>query len=245
MLLVTAMAVVLATAVIAGGRLTRLLDLEIRGRWLLFLSLVIQVLAISVFPYADESVLATVHVGSYALAGAVVSVNRKTPGVMVIGLGGLLNLTAIIANGGVMPASRHALARAGLSSATDAFANSRALVDPNVPFLGDVFAIPESWPVHNVFSFGDVLIVLGLTILLHAASETRVASFFARRGRVLAGSVWGCLAGSPSGSAPTSPSTSRPERTGRRACFSATTAGTRPRSHSPSSPTRGRRSFLT
>ena len=39
--------------------------------------------------------------------------------------------------------------------------------NPKLSFLGDVFAVPASFPVHNVFSVGDVCIVIGAFVLLH------------------------------------------------------------------------------
>jgi hypothetical protein len=47
--------------------------------------------------------------------------------------------------------------------------------DPHLLFLGDVFAVPASWPVTNVYSVGDVLIVAGAFVLLHVACGSRIA----------------------------------------------------------------------
>jgi hypothetical protein len=86
--------------------------------------------------------------------------------VVVISAGGLLNLIAIAANGGVMPASESAMRRAGLLSGTD-FTNSGVVEHARVAWLGDVFSIPASWPLSNVFSVGDVVVVLGIGYLAH------------------------------------------------------------------------------
>jgi hypothetical protein len=75
-------------------------------------------------------------------------------------LGGALNLAAITANGGVMPADPDALAAAGVHQQAGDFANSTAVAHPHLAFLGDVFAVPASWPVSNVFSMGDVVLVV-------------------------------------------------------------------------------------
>ena len=47
--------------------------------------------------------------------------------------------------------------------------------DPTLLFLGDVLYLPSSWPVHNVFSVGDVLIVAGSFLALHTISGSRLA----------------------------------------------------------------------
>jgi hypothetical protein len=52
---------------------------------------------------------------------------------------------------------------------------------PHLLFLGDVFAIPESWPFSNVFSIGDMALVIGGAILIHTTCETRLTR--AGRGR--------------------------------------------------------------
>jgi hypothetical protein len=109
-----------------------------------------------------------VHYVTYALTVAFIVINRHVPGAWVIALGTACNLVAIVANGGSMPASMSAWERAGLRPIPpDVFENSSALSDPNLGFLGDVFAVPASWPLSNVFSIGDVLIVIGGTYLAH------------------------------------------------------------------------------
>jgi hypothetical protein len=92
----------------------------------------------------------------------------------LVALGAALNLLAITANGGVMPASADALAAAGLPAAEPGFQTSAALADPRLAFLGDVFAIPASWPLSNVFSAGDVCIGAGLAWGLHRVCGSRL-----------------------------------------------------------------------
>ena len=93
--------------------------------------------------------------------------NHRSAGTLVIGVGGLLNLVAIAANGGVMPATRDALEASGWEPTPGHFANSALVADPHVQFLGDVFATPSWLPVHSVFSVGDVVIVVGFALFLH------------------------------------------------------------------------------
>ena len=40
--------------------------------------------------------------------------------------------------------------------------------------LGDVFATPSSWPLYNVYSVGDITIVLGVLVLLHGVCGSRL-----------------------------------------------------------------------
>jgi hypothetical protein len=79
-----------------------------------------------------------------------------------------MNLAAIGANGGVMPASPTASAIAGIP-ASDQFANSAVLTDPRLAWLGDIIPVPGPWPLGNVLSPGDVVLYVGALVLLHRA----------------------------------------------------------------------------
>jgi hypothetical protein len=49
----------------------------------------------------------------------------------------------------------------------DRFANSNVVSNARLAWLGDVFAIPDGWPLRNVFSVGDVIIVVGVAYFAH------------------------------------------------------------------------------
>jgi hypothetical protein len=114
-------------------------------------------------------------VATYAGAGWFLWANRRVPGLLVVAAGALSNGVTIAANGGVLPAAPSALAVAGMSDPTG-FTNSGVVHDPRLWFLGDVFAIPAGWPLANVFSVGDLLIVLGAGLASVRLSGTRWSS---------------------------------------------------------------------
>jgi hypothetical protein len=174
--------VVLAAAVVplARGRLSSLLDLRIRSAWLLVVAIALQMLAFVVPGDADWWRVAA-HVASFPIALGVVWANREITGLWLIALGAVSNGIAIVANGGVMPASASALRTAGLDASPGGFVNSDVLPDPNLLFLGDVFAVPESWPFANVFSVGDVLIAVGAAITIHAVCGSHLVPARFRR----------------------------------------------------------------
>jgi hypothetical protein len=165
--LLVVLGLAIVTVPIAGGRLAVLADVHIRWAWMLPAALGVQIVAISVIPDAPSPVPGFLHVSSYALAAACLAANLRLPGLPMIALGGCLNLAAIAANGGVMPASARALAVAGLDAGSAAFENSAVVVDGRLTWLGDVFAIPAAWPLSNVFSIGDILIGIGLMVGVH------------------------------------------------------------------------------
>ena len=161
-----------ASVVVAGGDLRRLSDVRFRYAAVLFIALLAQVVIISVLPRGNEGLKEGIHVATYVMIFAFLAVNIRVPGVWLIAVGALLNFAAIVANGGVMPAAPDAVERAGLGEGN--FENSQVVEDPRLLVLGDRFAIPERWPFSNVFSVGDVLIVLGAALGMHQIGRSRI-----------------------------------------------------------------------
>jgi hypothetical protein len=165
---------VLVAVQLLGGDLRRALEVPLRAQWLVVLALVVQ---IAITTWAADSVHGTVgdvlHLATYALAAAFFVANRRVRGLWLVAVGGALNLVAIAANGGVMPASRWAVETAGLPIRPDEFANSQALAHPRLLPLGDVFAVPAGWPFANVFSVGDVVLLIGAFFVLYIACGCR------------------------------------------------------------------------
>ncbi len=180
MFLLAVLIVALATTPLAGGRLDALGDLRVRWPWAAGGAIVVQILVISVFPDRFEAAHEPLHLLSYALAAAFVGANLRLPGVALVGLGGGLNLLAITANEGVMPATAAAQRAAGVVATQGEFANSAVLENPKLLFLGDVFYIPEAVPIlNNTFSVGDILIAIGTFVLIHGVCGSRLVPAWA------------------------------------------------------------------
>jgi hypothetical protein len=173
MLLVVFVLVATAVVPLARGRLSALLDVRFVAPWLLLVALALQVAALWI-PGDASAWRAVAHVGSFPFGVAFVWANRAIPGLWVIALGAVSNGIVIATNGGVMPASAAAVRTAGLDTAPEGFVNSAILDDPNLLFLGDVFAVPDPWPFANVFSVGDVLIAVGAAYAVHAICGSRL-----------------------------------------------------------------------
>ncbi len=161
MIIPVAALVMLLLPSLLGGRLGRLAEVRLRRVDLIVATLVVQVVVV-LLPFGPHWLPAATHVATYLAAGAFLWFNRRLPGLALVALGAACNGVAIAVNGGTLPASPQALAVAGMSEHGGDFVNSGAMADPRLSFLGDVFAVPASWPLHNVFSVGDVLIVLGV-----------------------------------------------------------------------------------
>ena len=204
MILLPAFGLVLLTVVLAGGRLARLADLRLHWVPLLWLTMLVQVLLTTVLaPVLAEGPARWAHLATYAAAAAVLLRNLAVRGMTTIGVGGGMNLAAIAANGGVMPARPGALATAGMVDPGH-FTNSGAVAAPRLAALGDVFAVPAGWPLANVFSVGDVLLLVGVGVALHAATDSAWARWLrADPAGGAAGSAAVASAVAPSGGTPT------------------------------------------
>src|SRR2546421_5529631 len=174
MILVVFVGLAAAAVPLAKGRLMKLADLKIRMPLLVVAAIGIQLYITVDFSGPRTGMVDVLHVASYVIAAAFVWVNRKIPGMWLIGVGAALNVAAIAANGGVMPATPHALAVAGLPVDIAHFKNSMAIVSPKLSFLGDVFAVPKSIPFSNVFSIGDICIALGAAFSIHRVTGSRL-----------------------------------------------------------------------
>jgi Family of unknown function (DUF5317) len=161
------------TVPLAGGRLGALVELRLRHGWAIFTALALQVAALDL-PGLPEGLRPVLVVASYPVGAVFLAANRRVPGMALVAVGGALNLVAILANGGVMPASPSALAAAGLPLDEPGFQNSAAVANARLAFLGDVLYIPASWPFSNVFSVGDVLIAVGVAWGLHRVCGSRL-----------------------------------------------------------------------
>jgi hypothetical protein len=158
---------------LAGGRLGALVELRPRRVWAIYAALGLAVLGVGL-PGLPDWLRSLLLVAAYPVGAVFLFANRRVPGMALVALGAALNLLAITANGGVMPASADALAAAGLPAAEPGFESSAALAGPRLAFLGDVFAIPASWPLSNVFSVGDVCIGAGLAWGVHRVCRSRL-----------------------------------------------------------------------
>jgi len=156
MLMALLAGLLVATVPLLGGRLRALANLHIQSFWLIAGALALQVVAISVVPTWPRAVLVGAHLVSYLMAGWFGWLNRRVSGLPIVALGGALNAVTIAVNGGTLPASRSALATAGIHPVAGDFNNSGVLAHPHLAWLGDVIPVPASVPMANVFSIGDL-----------------------------------------------------------------------------------------
>jgi hypothetical protein len=161
---------------VLGGHLDGLLDLRFRWAWLAIGGLLVQVVLFTEIGDQLAGELGpAIYVGSTIAVLLALLRNVRLPGLAIASVGSFLNLAAILANGGYMPADPEALATAGFSGPGD-HTNSVVLARPALQPLTDVFAIPAGVPLANVFSIGDVLIAVGIAWAIAAAMRRPLAS---------------------------------------------------------------------
>jgi hypothetical protein len=173
-LLLVAVVLSVATVPLAGGSLSALERVRLRFAPAIFAAVAVQVLVLAVFPGGSPGLHRILHVASYGLAAVFVAANWRIPGMRMLAFGGTLNLIAIVANNGVMPASERARRTAGLLTSSSDFLNSAVVAHPRLLFLGDIFAVPRAVPFANVYSVGDVCIAIGVVIIVHGLAGSRL-----------------------------------------------------------------------
>jgi hypothetical protein len=171
MFILYAIVIGLVAGLIVGGRPAGIGAIRFRWGWLAALGFGLQVILFSA-PVTERigSFGVPLYVGSTALVLAALVRNISVPGLWIVTLGALANMSAIATNGGYMPAAPGALAALGRGQET-VYSNSAVLAHPALEPLTDIFAIPRGIPFANVFSVGDVLIGLGIAVAIVVAMK--------------------------------------------------------------------------
>ncbi|HXV70361.1 MAG TPA: DUF5317 domain-containing protein [Acidimicrobiia bacterium] len=160
----------LAIAVLRGGRLVNLGDIELRAWWLLFVALALQ-FGTRFLP-DDESwawLGVTMVLVSFGLIMVMVVLNRSKPGMGITALGVLMNFVVIAANGGMPVLAGAAEVASGFTVSTPDLSGTfkHVLLDENshLTFFADVIPI-RLGGIGEVISLGDIFLALGLGVFL-------------------------------------------------------------------------------
>lgn len=180
----------LAVAVLRGGRLVNLGDIELRGWWLLLLALALQ-LGTRWLPESAETAGLVMVLSSFALLMFLVILNRSKEGMLLAGIGVLMNFTVIAANGG-MPVLAGAAEVASAFTVSDpdlAGSYKHVPLDENsrLTFLADVIPMRLAG-IAEVISLGDIFLALGLGVFLEHELR-RPRRYFRKGARAQAGSA--------------------------------------------------------
>lgn len=160
----------LAIAVLRGGRLVNLGDIELKAWWLLFLALMLQI-GTRFLPKEEWSEVVGVAMVliSFALLMVMVILNRSKPGMWIAGLGVLMNFVVIAINGGMPVLAGAAEVASGFTVTDPDFSGTFKHValdeTSRLTFFADVIPIRLA-SIGEVISLGDVFLALGLGVFL-------------------------------------------------------------------------------
>ena len=189
----------LLIGLIAGGKLGHLRRFPLRHGYLVILSTLIQayiVYSAIAEPISGFTLPAAILLGSYVILIATCAINLRLPGMDLISLGLLLNLTVMVANNGFMPISPEQLRAAGFTKEANEYKvgsrlpRSKDVLIPaseiRLRALSDVLVIVLPVPFHSrftrsVMSVGDVFVGVGIFFMAQAALGSRLALLKLRR----------------------------------------------------------------
>lgn len=164
---VTLAAIAVGAGLLRRGSLERLASTHFRFLWLLWTGFAIQIGAQIWSPdWLTEKWELTVLLVSNALVAAFFISNFRLPGIVLAGMGLVLNVLVIGFNG-AMPVAADASESAGIKRSLEQAGLKHELLDSNtaLPWLGDVLPIPI---FREVLSVGDILLASGIAYLIYA-----------------------------------------------------------------------------
>ena len=156
----------LAIALLRGGRLINLADIELRSWWILVIALALQA-GTNLLPsekWAETAGVAMVLL-SFGLLMALVVLNREKSGMWLAGLGVLMNFTVIALNGGMPVLAEAAEVASGFAGSkpdlSDSFKHVPLDESSRLALLADVIPL-RLVSIGQVISLGDVFLAVGL-----------------------------------------------------------------------------------
>lgn len=162
-----------------GGSISALSRVQLRGELVLILLLVAQSLAPTMrLGGLAGDVLRLVWISTFPLLVALTLANRRQPGLLLMGLGVLLNFLVVVANQG-MPVSALAIRAVNpsaiLAIPTTDLVHVMGVASTKLPWLADLIPLTGPGPLQNVVSAGDCLLFCGVCAFLGLVRASEVA----------------------------------------------------------------------
>lgn len=160
----------LAIAILRGGRLLNLGDIELRAWWLLIFAFALQIGTRWLGDGSSSETAGLIMVlASFSLLMVLVAFNRSKPGMWIAGIGVLMNFTVIALNGGMPVLAGAAEVASGFTVTEPDLSGSfkHVLLDESsrLTFFADVIPL-RIVGIGEVISLGDIFLALGLGVFL-------------------------------------------------------------------------------
>jgi hypothetical protein len=171
--LLDAAVLAIIVGLIAGGQLRRLPELDLRAPWLFVAAAAVQLALIVAAAQGwmmGDAAAGCLHIFTYLLLAAALWANRHLWPMRVAGIGVLLNLLVIAANGGTMPVDRELAVRAGsnrlvaMLDSESYYSHRATTAGTRLRPLADVLPLPLLVPRPRFFSpgsVGDIFVTIG------------------------------------------------------------------------------------
>ena len=156
----------------------RIAAIPLSSPWLVLLAVALQIplLRSPTLPTEELVIQQILFIFSHLLLLIFVWLNRHLPGVLLVGLGVILNLAVILANGGFMPITPETLVEINPGTTINnwqeglhyGYSKDVILSDKKtvLPILSDILVFPPPFPFLVAFSIGDIFIAIGIIALL-------------------------------------------------------------------------------
>ncbi len=168
-----------------GRAFRRIAAIPLHWAWLAPLALALQLplLRSGAGPVEEIRLQQALFLASHLLLLAFVWRNRRSVGILIVGVGVLCNLLVISGNGGFMPIAPETLVRINPGSAVEqwpedvhyGYSKDVILSRENtwLRALSDTLVLPSPWPWPAAFSAGDLVIASGIIVLLQGSPVRR------------------------------------------------------------------------
>lgn len=176
MVFVTVIMIVGLSALITGGRIQNLKNIQFRHSWLVLVAVAIKIITHSNLRYVlgiPDSLAPKLYVGSLLLVAVFVLLNMHLRGLFLVGIGLISNLIAVIFNSGYMPVKSEYLSAEELEKISQGLpVHNTIFTGPNSKFyfLSDILPIP-----HWIISIGDVILTIGGAIFVWTSIRSNMS----------------------------------------------------------------------
>ncbi len=172
-MIVEVLLISIIVAFIRRGKISNITKYEVKWKLLPILYIIIQaflIFGLNLMSESAKSLSMFIYLASYLILMAFLLRNLAKIESIVMLVGVFLNFAVTFINGGKMPISSAAAVTAKLNMSTflARFGNisQAATSSTKLSILGDIIPMPGFYPLHTVFSIGDIFIFVGLFIAI-------------------------------------------------------------------------------